>query len=168
MVYGPPSTIKNGSPSLGAVYLHDEINLSRPGGWRLQGRERVQVHTMIIHDSRVAEREWRPRVQLFYTLYGWRKSMFSKLSEFLNKLDDEKFSADISTPERRNEKIAKLRSARSIQLLLNIFLIAMLLLLTYLFPKGDLSILFWLSALCVISLGMIDSQIKMLLLQKKA
>ncbi len=94
--------------------------------------------------------------------------MFSKLSASLNKLDDEKFLADISMPEHRNKKIAKLRYARSVHLLLCIFLMAMIILLIFLFPKGDLSTLLWLTAVCTTSLMAIDSQIKMLLLYEKA
>ena len=86
--------------------------------------------------------------------------------EWLNKLDDEKFLADI-TPEGRDKRIVKLRRTRLLYLLLLIFVLPMMILMAYLFPRGDLSMMFGVVLLCLISFGVADTQIKTLLLLDK-
>ena len=90
--------------------------------------------------------------------------MFSKFRESLDKLDDERFLADAATPESRKQKIAKLRRARSLQMLVLIFMGSCIIFMICIYPAGDLSMVFILTLFPVISLLAADFQIKMLLL----
>jgi hypothetical protein len=86
--------------------------------------------------------------------------MFSKFRELLEKFDDEKFF----TPVGRQEKIRALRRARLFQILL----VFGILVFAFFFEKaGLMNIFLWLSTLYMISFGVIDCQIKMLILYDK-
>ncbi len=93
--------------------------------------------------------------------------MFSKFREWLDKFDDERFLADVATPESCKAKIAKLKRVRSLQLLVLIFMGCWIILVICLYPVGNLlSITFILveALFSAISVLAADSQIKMLLL----
>jgi len=98
--------------------------------------------------------------------------MFLGFRNWLNKLDDEKFLADMSTPEGRKEKIAKLRRARWLYIFLSIYLVCAMILMVYLFPSvvfssTIFSMVFGLFLLSGMSFAGVDSQIKMLLFLDK-
>jgi hypothetical protein len=153
--------------------LHDELNLSGPGGLILRARERVQMHVDIIHDSLRANKIPASCTIVLEVHFLKEEIMFSKfLDKWLDR-SDEKFLKNVSDIESRRGKIQELRYWRSslnlvmgVLLLVNSISIVLLLFTQRPMALSDISP-FLLILLTYINFSSIDSQLKMLLLFDK-